>query len=164
MTQTPKKPERNYQPVSQVPAHTLPLYATVLQEDYNILKDKLDVCQKECIRIAELYKTDRALFDKEIEKIMAWIDSDPDYTKALGNLSSQNQQLISENAALKEKLAKATAALESKDACIDRMADKIRTLEKEVWGLKNIPHTDNSAVIARLLEENETYKRLLNAK
>lgn len=95
---------------------------------------------------------------------MARIDSDPDYTKALGNLSSQNQQLVSENAALKEKLAKATAALETKDACIDRMADKIRTLEKEVWGLKNIPHTDNSAVIARLLEENETYKRLFNAK
>jgi len=150
--------DRKFQPASQVPAHALPLYATVLQEDYDRLKAKLDICQKECIRIAELYKTDRILFDKEIETIMSRIDSDPDYTKALDNLSSQNQELISENQELKERVAKVKAILEVKDACINEMVHKIQVLEKSVQDLKQMPHTDNTAVIARLLDENAKLK------
>jgi hypothetical protein len=36
--------------------NTSPLYATVPKTEYDALKKKLDICQKECIRIAELYK------------------------------------------------------------------------------------------------------------
>lgn len=164
MTQTQKTPKREYQPVSKVPLHTLPLYATVLQEDYNALKDKLDVCQKECIRIVELYKTDRNLFDREIARLMARIDNDPDYAKSVDDITAQNDQLRAENETFKDTIAKLKTALDTKDACIERMQEKIRTLEKEVWDLKNIPHTDNSAVIALLLEENERYKKMFKEK
>lgn len=157
-------PDRKFQPASQVPTHALPLYATVLQEDYDRLKAKLDICQKECIRIAELYKTDRILFDKEIETIMSRIDSDPDYTKALDNLSSQNQQLISENTELKEKLTKVIEILDIRDASIDEMTHKIQTLEKTVQELKQIPYTDNTAVIERLVDENNQLKEMLRNK
>lgn len=49
-------------------------------------------------------------------------------------------------------------AADTKDACIERMKEKITVLEKNLWDLQRIPHTDNSAVIARLLEENKALK------
>ena len=111
---------------------TTPLYATILQQDYNRLKDKLDVCQKECIRIAELYRTNRDQCNSEIEKIIARIDSDPDYTKVLGDLAAQNQQLLTDNAQLKHRLELVTAALEAKDTRIAQLSDKVDTLKRNM--------------------------------
>lgn len=95
---------------------------------------------------------------------MAKIDNDPDYAKSVDDITTQNDQLRAENETFKDTIAKLKTALDTKDACIERMQEKIRTLEKEVWDLKNIPHTDNSAVIARLLEENERYKKMFKEK
>lgn len=143
---------------------TTPLYATVLQKDYNRLKDKLDVCQKECIRIAELYRTNRNQCNLEIEKIIARIDSDPDYTKVLGDLSVQNQQLLSENAQLQNRLELVTAALEVRDTRIAQLSDKVYELEKSVEALQRIPSTDNSAVIEFLQDENAQLTACLDSK
>ena len=143
---------------------TTPLYATVLQKDYNRLKDKLDACQKECIRIAELYRTNRNQCNLEIEKIIARIDSDPDYTKVLGDLSVQNQQLLSENAQLQNRLELVTAALEVRDTRIAQLSDKVYELEKSVEALQRIPSTDNSAVIEFLQDENAQLTACLDSK
>ena len=49
---------------------TSPLYATVPKAEYDAIRRKLDICQKECIRIAELYKRDKKLFEIEIQQII----------------------------------------------------------------------------------------------
>lgn len=54
--------------------NTSPLYATVPKAEYDALKKKLDICQKECIRIAELYKRDKKLFENEIQQIIEQIN------------------------------------------------------------------------------------------
>lgn len=51
-----------------------PLYATVTMAEYQALKKKLDICQKECIRIAELYKHDKQLFNSKIQRIIRHIE------------------------------------------------------------------------------------------
>ena len=111
-----------------------PLFKTVPYDEYEKIKNKLDVAQKECIRIADLYRRDRDAFNHEIDRIMARLDSGQDeafqYGGVISGLLEENQQLISENAELKEKLTKAL----------------------------QIPHTDNSSVIASLLKENEQLK------
>lgn len=106
-------------------------------DEYEKIKNKLDVAQKECIRIADLYRRDRDAFNHEIDRIMARLDSGQDeafqYGGVISGLLEENQQLISENAELKEKLTKAL----------------------------QIPHTDNSIVIASMLEENERLKIII---
>lgn len=86
--------------------HASPLYATVPLEEYERLKRKLDETQRETIRIAELYRRDRAAFNKEIDRLMNLIDADPEYTQALGDLAADNARLKDENALLKELNAK----------------------------------------------------------
>lgn len=54
--------------------NTSPLYATVPKSEYDALKKKLDICQKECIRIAELYKRDKQRFCTKIERIIKHIE------------------------------------------------------------------------------------------
>lgn len=54
--------------------NTSPLYATVPKAEYDALKKKLDICQKECIRIAELYKRDKQRFCAKIERIIKHIE------------------------------------------------------------------------------------------
>ena len=54
--------------------NTSPLYATVPKAEYDALKKKLDICQKECIRIAELYKRDKQRFGTKIERIIKHIE------------------------------------------------------------------------------------------
>lgn len=51
-----------------------PLYATVTMAEYQAIKKKLDICQKECIRIAELYKHDKQLFNSKIQRIIRHIE------------------------------------------------------------------------------------------
>lgn len=53
--------------------HPTPLYATVPKSEYDVLKRKLDICQKECIRIAELYQRDKQLFNNKIQRIIRLI-------------------------------------------------------------------------------------------
>lgn len=53
--------------------HPAPLYATVPKSEYDVLKRKLDICQKECIRIAELYQRDKQLFNNKIQRIIRLI-------------------------------------------------------------------------------------------
>lgn len=53
---------------------TSPLYATVPKAEYDAIRRKLDICQKECIRIAELYKRDKKLFENEIQQIIERIN------------------------------------------------------------------------------------------
>lgn len=54
--------------------HPAPLYATVPKAEYDALKRKLDICQKECIRIAELYQRDQQLFHNKIKRIIRHIN------------------------------------------------------------------------------------------
>jgi hypothetical protein len=54
--------------------NTSPLYATVPKAEYDALKKKLDICQKECIRIAELYQRDKQLFNSKIQRIIRHIE------------------------------------------------------------------------------------------
>ena len=54
--------------------HPAPLYATVPKAEYDALKRKLDICQKECIRIAELYQRDKQLFNNKIHRIVRHIN------------------------------------------------------------------------------------------
>ena len=42
--------------------------------EYQALQKKLDICQKECIRIAELYKRDRKRFEAKIERMIKRIE------------------------------------------------------------------------------------------
>lgn len=144
----------SYKNIEQVPDHALPLYATVLQKDYNRLKERLDVCQKECIRIAELYKRDKAAFLEEIDRLVSRIDNDPDYLGVITDITNANQGLSQENDKLKAHINALEMNIADKESYIIKMQGKLRLLEKEVWDLKNIPHTDNSAVIALLLDEN----------
>lgn len=58
-----------------------PLYATVPMAEYQALQKKLDICQKECIRIAELYKRDKKLFENEIQRIIERINESSMVTK-----------------------------------------------------------------------------------
>lgn len=51
-----------------------PLYATVPKSEYDAIRRKLDICQKECIRIAELYKRDKQRFCTKIERIIKHIE------------------------------------------------------------------------------------------
>lgn len=51
-----------------------PLYATVPMAEYQALQKKLDICQKECIRIAELYQRDKQLFNNKIQRIIRHIN------------------------------------------------------------------------------------------
>lgn len=51
-----------------------PLYATVQMAEYQALQKKLDICQKECIRIAELYQRDKQLFNTKIKRIIRHIN------------------------------------------------------------------------------------------
>ena len=39
------------------------------------MKRKLDTAQKECIRIAELYKKDRKKFEADMDRLAAMIDN-----------------------------------------------------------------------------------------
>lgn len=149
----------SYKDIEQVPDLALPLYATVLQKDYNRLKERLDVCQKECIRIAELYKRDKAAFLAEIDRLVSRIDNDPDYMGVITDITNANQGLSQENDKLKAHINALEMNIADKESYIIKMQEKLRLLEKEVWDLKNIPHTDNSAVIALLLDEN---KKLLD--
>lgn len=149
----------SYKDIKQVPNHALPLYATVLQKDYNRLKERLDVCQKECIRIAELYKRDKTAFLAEIDRLVSRIDNDPDYLGVITDITNANQGLSQENDKLKAHINALEMNIADKESYIIKMQEKLRLLEKEVWDLKNIPHTDNSAVIALLLDEN---KKLLD--
>ena len=55
-------------------AHAAPLYATVPLAEYRALQKKLDICQKECIRIAELYKRDKQLFNTKVKRIIRHIN------------------------------------------------------------------------------------------
>lgn len=52
-----------------------PLYTTVPTIEYETMKRKLDTAQKECIRIAELYKKDRKKFEAEMDRLAAMIDN-----------------------------------------------------------------------------------------
>jgi hypothetical protein len=54
--------------------HPAPLYATVPMAEYQALQKKLDICQKECIRIAELYQRDKQLFNTKIQRIIRHIN------------------------------------------------------------------------------------------
>ena len=51
-----------------------PLYATIPMAEYQALQKKLDICQKECIRIAELYQRDKQLFNTKIQRIIRHIE------------------------------------------------------------------------------------------
>ena len=53
--------------------HPAPLYATVSMAEYQALQKKLDICQKECIRIAELYQRDKKFFNTKIKRIIRHI-------------------------------------------------------------------------------------------
>ncbi len=152
----------SFKTIEQVPDHALPLYATVLQKDYNRLKERLDVCQKECIRIAELYKRDREEFILEIDRLVSRIDGDPSYIDTIDEIIRANEDFSAENDKLKARIRALEYNIAEKDTYIADMQEKVRLLKKEVWELKNIPHTDNSAVIALLLEENKTLKNKLN--
>lgn len=55
------------------PNHIAPLYATVPLAEYQALQKKLDICQKECIRIAELYEHDKQLFNNKLKRIIRHI-------------------------------------------------------------------------------------------
>ena len=61
--------------------NTAPLYATVLMAEYQALQKKLDICQKECIRIAELYKHDKQLFNRKMKRIVNHIKNYKDKMK-----------------------------------------------------------------------------------
>lgn len=50
-------------------------------KEYDSVKRKLDICQKECIRIAELYKRDKKLFENEIQRIIERINESSMVTK-----------------------------------------------------------------------------------
>ena len=56
------------------PNHIQPLYATVPLAEYQALQKKLDICQKECIRIAELYQRDKQLFNNKMKRIVRHIN------------------------------------------------------------------------------------------
>lgn len=127
-----------------------PLFHTIPYEDYERLKAKLDATQKECIRIAELYRKDKDLCHKEIEKIMARIDTDPDYPKAINDISAINQELRNENAEIKKQNAWLQESLTLRDNCIKSLTEKNATLEKKLWDLQRSPYIDNSAVTDRL--------------
>ena len=152
----------SFKTIEQVPDHALPLYATVLQKDYNRLKERLDVCQKECIRIAELYKRDKEEFILEIDRLVSRIDGDPSYIDVVDEITRANEDFSAENDKLKAHISALERNITEKDTYIADMQEEIRLLKKEVWELKNIPHTDNSAVIDLLLEENKTLKNKLN--
>ena len=130
-----------------------PLFHTIPYEDYERLKAKLDATQKECIRIAELYRKDKDLCHKEIEKIMARIDTDPDYPEAINDISAINQELRNENAEIRKLNAWLKESLTLRDNCIKSLTEKNATLEKKLWDLQRIPYTGNAAVIGSLQQK-----------
>lgn len=74
-------------------------------------------------------------------------------------LDSLVKDLRKENGTLKDLNARLQESLVTKDACIINLNEKIRTLESKIWELQKVPFTDNSAVVARLLEENAQLKK-----
>ena len=141
-----------------------PLFQMVPYDEFEQIKNKLNVAQKECIRIADLYRNHRDAFFLEIDKIMAKIDSNPDYKAVANDIVSENKHLKEENATLKECNSKLQESLVKKDECIGRLTNKVHELEKALWDIQRIPHTDNTAVIERLIDENAKLKERLNLK
>lgn len=82
----------------------------------------------------------------------------PSFGRGLNNLV---KDLRKENGTLKDFNAKLQESLATKDACIINLNEKIRTLAGKIWELQKVPFTDNSAVIARLLEENTHLKKII---
>lgn len=66
-------PQNKY-PLHAHQSNAAPLYATVPMAEYQALQKKLDICQKECIRIAELYQRDKQLFHNKIKRIIRHIN------------------------------------------------------------------------------------------
>ena len=141
-----------------------PLFQMVPYDEYERIKSKLDITQKECIRIADLYRYNRNAFFVEIDKIMAKIDTNPDYVEVTNDILVTNKNLRDENAALKENISRLQEALVTKDNCINKLTAKVHELEKNIWDIQRIPHTDNSVVIERLMDENARLKECLKHK
>jgi hypothetical protein len=133
-------------------------------DEYERIKSKLDITQKECIRIADLYRNNRDAFYVEIDKIMAKIDTNPDYVEVTNDILMANKNLKDENATLKENISRLQEALVTKTNCINKLTAKVHELEKNIWDIQRIPHTDNSAVIERLMDENTRLKECLKHK
>lgn len=74
-----------------------PLFQMVPYDEYEKIKNKLDAAQKECIRIADLYRRDRDAFNREIDRIMARLDSGQDeafqYDGVIASLLEENERL-----------------------------------------------------------------------
>lgn len=147
-------------PRTQQVTNARPLFQTVPYEEYERILAKLDIAQKECMRIADLYRRDRDAFNREIDKIMSKIDSE-NFSSSVDNFI---QKLQNENATLKNLNAKLQETSVLKDSCIASLREEIRKLNDKVWKLQSIPHTDNSAVIDLLLEENARLKEQLDLK
>lgn len=82
----------------------------------------------------------------------------PSFGQGLDNLV---KDLRKENGTLKDLNARLQESLVTKDACIIKLNEKIRNLESKIWELQKVPYTDNSAVISRLVEENEQLKKIV---
>ena len=82
----------------------------------------------------------------------------PSFGQGLDNLV---KDLRKENVTLKDLNIRLQESLVTKDACINKLNEKIRNLESKIWELQKIPYTDNSAVISRLTEENEQLKKIV---
>lgn len=82
----------------------------------------------------------------------------PSFGQGLDNLV---KDLRKENDTLKDMNTKLQKSIVTKDACIFKLKEKVRTLESKIWELQKIPYTDNSAVVSRLLEENEQFKKTI---
>lgn len=82
----------------------------------------------------------------------------PSFGQGLDNLV---KDLRKENGTLKDLNTRLQESLVTKDACIIKLNEKIRNLESKIWELQKVPYTDNSAVISRLVEENEQLKKIV---
>lgn len=144
--------------ITCTPSKARPLYISVLQEDYEALKSKLDTCQKECIRIAELYRHDRDKFDKEIDSILSTLENNSYAIQDSGSEDSLEQELYLTIDKLRARSQALERNLIDKDNYISVLYNEIAALKKEVQNLKSIPHVDNSPVIQYLIQENERLK------
>lgn len=70
--------------------------------------------------------------------------------------------LEKEHNALKEMNARLQEAIVEKDTCIIEKTKELAEIKTKFERLRCIVHTDNSAVIANLLEENKALKRTMN--
>lgn len=119
------KNSKNY-PCLPGQTHPRPLNVEIPMADFEATKRKLDAAQKECIRIADLYRHDKARLEHELDRLVAMLD----HGEITAQESAQMQTLKAENETLKKMNADLQGRLAAAETKLERILDTLTNWRK----------------------------------